>query len=308
MEYKIVEKITRGGSSRIFYRCKRGKDSYILVWDKDVYNYLKLQRHLSERGIAVPRVHWADERSRLLVMEDLGNDSLYELVRKTRSISPLYHAALDELVKLQVDGYAHAPVKRYYDYEHVKWEQQYFKKYFLRQCCKIPQKKLRAIDADLDALAERLIVQAKPWTNFLMHRDYQSQNIYIKNGKVKIIDFQSARIGPLTYDVAALLRDAYVTISEKREHAFITYYLACLKKKGIRLKEAEFLPLYHLTGLQRNMQALGAFANLSLNKDKVHFKEYIPRGLALLRSGLMKSPFKELLGICTDPKVMHCAV
>lgn len=308
MEYKIVEKITRGGSSRIFYRCRRGKESYILVWDKDVRNYLKLQRHLSERGIAVPQVHWADEHSQLLLMEDLGNDSLYELVRKTRSISPLYHAAIEALVKLQVDGYTYAPVKRYYDYEHVKWEQQYFKRYFLRQLCKIPPKRLQEIDADLESLAEELISKAKPWTNFLMHRDYQSQNIYIKNGKVKIIDFQSARIGPLTYDVAALLKDAYVTISEKQERAFIAYYLACLKNKGIKLKKREFLDIYHLTGLQRNMQALGAFANLSLNKKKVHFREYIPRGLALLRSGLLKSPFKDLLKTVTDPRVMKSAV
>ena len=308
MEYKIIEKITRGGSSRIFYRCTRGKESYILVWDEDVHNYLKLQRHLCERGIAVPEIHWADEHSHLLLMEDLGNDSLYELVRKTRSIYPLYYAALEALVKLQVDGYTHVPVHRYYDYEHVKWEQQYFKKYFLHQYCKIPQKKLREIDADLESLAKELISKAKPWTNFLMHRDYQSQNIYIKNGKAKIIDFQSARIGPLTYDVAALLKDAYVTISEKQERAFVNHYLACLKNKGIKLKKKEFSYIYHLTGLQRNMQALGAFANLSLNKNKIHFKKYIPRGLALLRLGLMKSPFKELLKIVTDPKVINSAV
>lgn len=303
MEYKIVEKITRGGSNRIFYRCKMGKETYILVWDRDIGNYLKLHKHLYDRKIAVPQIHWADEHSNMLLMEDLGNDSLYELVKRKKNIFPLYHAALKALVKLQLDGFTHAPVHNFYDFEHVRWEQEYFKKHFLVQYCKIPKKKLRVIDDDLNRLAEELIAKAKPWANFLMHRDYQSQNIYIKNGKAKIIDFQSARIGPLTYDLAALLRDAYVTISEKEERAFIDDYLACLKKKRIKPKKREFLYIYHLTGLQRNMQALGAFANLSLNKNKIHFKKYIPRGLKLLQSGLMRSPFEDLLKLVTSPAV-----
>lgn len=303
MEYKIVEKISLGGSDRIFYRVIKEKQTFILVWDKDMQTYLKLQKYLFERGIAVPEIHWSDEDANLLLIEDLGNDSIYELTKKRKNVILLYRAAINELIKLQIDGYTDAPIDVHYDYEHMKWEQEYFKEYFLHQFCEIPKTRLKRLDDELESLAKELIKKIEPWRNFLMHGDYQSQNIYIKGKKAKIIDFQSARIGPLTYDITALLRDPYVNISKQVERKLIDYYLVSLKKKGVRFKKREFLHLYYLTALQRNMQVLGAFANLSLNKNKVHFKEYIPRAIELIQDVLKKSEFKELLNIVNSPEV-----
>jgi hypothetical protein len=303
MEYKIVEKISLGGSDRIFYRVVKEKQTFILVWDKDIQTYLKLQKYLFERGIAVPEIHWSDEDANLLLIEDLGNDSIYELTKKRKNIILLYRAAINELIKLQIDGYTDAPIDVHYDYEHMKWEQEYFKEYFLHQFCEIPKTRLKRLDDELESLAKELIKKIEPWRNFLMHGDYQSQNIYIKGKKAKIIDFQSARIGPLTYDITALLRDPYVNISKQVERKLIDYYLVSLKKRGVRFKKREFLHLYYLTALQRNMQVLGAFANLSLNKNKVHFKEYIPRAIELIQDVLKKSEFKELLNIVNSPEV-----
>ena len=303
MEYKIVEKISLGGSDRIFYRVVKEKQTFILVWDRDIQTYLKLQKYLFKRGIAVPEIHWSDEDANLLLIEDLGNDSIYELSKKRKNIILLYRAAINELIKLQIDGYTDAPIDVHYDYEHMKWEQEYFKEYFLHQFCEIPKTRLKRLDDELESLAKELTKKIEPWRNFLMHGDYQSQNIYIKGKKAKIIDFQSARIGPLTYDITALLRDPYVNISKQVERKLIDYYLVSLKKKGIRFKKREFLHLYYLTALQRNMQVLGAFANLSLNKNKVHFKEYIPRAIELIQDVLKKSEFKELLNIVNSPEV-----
>ncbi len=303
MEYKIVEKISLGGSDRIFYRVIKEKQTFILVWDKDMQTYLKLQKYLFERGIAVPEIHWSDEDANLLLIEDLGNDSIYELTKKRKNIILIYRAAINELIKLQIDGYTDAPIDVHYDYEHMKWEQEYFKEYFLHQFCEIPKTRLKRLDDELESLAKELIKKIEPWRNFLMHGDYQSQNIYIKGKKAKIIDFQSARIGPLTYDITALLRDPYVNISKQVERKLIDYYLVSLKKRGVRFKKREFLHLYYLTALQRNMQVLGAFANLSLNKNKVHFKEYIPRAIELIQDVLKKSEFKELLNIVNSPEV-----
>jgi len=303
MEYKIIKKISIGGSDRIFYRCAKGKQTFILIWDRDIQTYLKLQKHLFDRKIAVPEIEWSDEDANLLLIEDLGNDSLYELAKKRKGIYPAYRAAIDELTKLQIDGYNDAPIDVYYDYEHIKWEQEYFKEYFLHQFCRIPKTRIKKIDDELELLAQEIIKKTEPWRNFFMHRDYQSQNIYIKNKKAKIIDFQSARIGPLTYDLTSLLRDPYVNISKEAERKLIDYYLKVLRKRGVRFKKREFINIYNLTGLQRNMQVLGAFANLSLNKNKVHFKKYIPRAVTLIQEALKKSEFKELFNIVTCPEV-----
>ena len=308
MEYKIIEKIGIGGSDRICYRCKKGNKSYILLWDNDLKHHLKMQKHLFSKGISVPEIHWVEEESSLILMEDLGNDSLYKLSRKRRSLISHYRAAIKALVKLQVDGYDDAPIKDHYDKEHIKWEQQYFKEHFLGQCCNVPRKNIKKLDADFEELTKELLKAVQPWSNFLMHRDYQSQNIFIKDRKAKIIDYQAARIGPLTYDLAALLRDSYVNIAPKMEKKLFEYYFECLKKKHIKFKKRQFLYAYALTALQRNMQALGAFANLWLNKDKVRFKEYIPRGLELLRAGLEKTNYQELYNCVMSAQVTEACL
>lgn len=304
MEYKIIEKITPGGSNRIFYRCLvRNKDTYILVWDQNLKDFLRLQKHLSDRNIAVPDVFWSDEASSLLLLEDLGKKSLYEMVKGKRGKIRLYKLVIKELVKLQIDGYVDAPIEEHYDVEHIKWEQTYFKKHFLRQFCGLKPKAIKKLEGEFDRLSKQVNRKIRPWKNFLMHRDFQSQNIYVRNDKVKIIDFQSARIGPLTYDLVSLLRDPYVRVTPIEEKKLIAYYLAMLKAKRIRIKKSEFNILYQLTGIQRNLQALGAYANLSMNEDKEQFRQYIPRGLSLLQGILKRSDFKKLYACVTDPEV-----
>ena len=304
--YKIIEEINTGGSDRRFFRCLKGERKYILIIDKDIQTYLRLQKHLFNRGVGVPKIYEIDKKTNLVIVEDLGEDSIYKLVAKNRrNIYQLYQPAIEELVKLQIDGFPNVPISVYYDYEHIKWEQDYFIRFFLHQFCRIPLQDLRTLNADFKHLAERLIEESRTISSFLMHRDYQSQNIYIKNGRVRIIDFQSARIGPLTYDLAALLKDPYVNIAKKLETKLIEYYLKCIRKRGVEIEKKKFLEIYQLTGLQRNMQVLGAFANLSLNKNKSHFKQYIPRGLKLLKAGLPNRRFKQLAKIVNTIKIKN---
>ncbi len=295
-KYEIVEVINTGGSDRKFFRVKKGNTTYILIEDPNIEQYIKILNHLYQKDVGVPEM--IISQSNRAIIEDLGRDSLYDFMHNKKSdYQRFYKLAIEELIKLQIDGYKDAPINLYYDEEHIKWEQDYFKNFFLKQFCKVSVQKLEEAEDDFKLLLENVVESIKPIANFLMHRDYQSQNIYIKNNKIRIIDFQSARIGPLTYDLASLLRDAYVDIDEKTEEYLIFYYLSCLKKRRIEISEGKFLKIYSLTAIQRNMQALGAFANLSLNKNKTQFKQFIPRGLELLRLGLRKTRFRKLFQI-----------
>ncbi len=297
----IIEEIHTGGSDRRFFRCHKDNKTYILVLDNDIKTYLALQRHLYNKGIAVPKVYLIDQKTNFILVEDLGKDSLWQMVTKRKKdITRLYKLAILELIKLQLDGYPKAPINLFYDYEHIRWEQEYFRNFFLHQYCKIAASKLKTLDDDFLRLAESIVDKTKPINNFLMHRDYQSQNIFMKDGRARIVDFQSARIGPLTYDLVSLLKDPYVMITKKNESHLINFYLDKLKRRGMELEKQRFLEIYKLTGLQRNMQALGAFANLTLNKNKTSFEKYMPRGLWLLKCGLKDSPFKQLLRIVTN--------
>ena len=170
------------------------------------------------------------------------------------------------------------------------------------QYCGFKEGDVKGLEDDFAKITTRLLETATPLSDYLMHRDFQSQNIYFKNRQIRIIDFQSARIGPLTYDLAALLRDAYVTIDIETENLLIEYYYSGIRKHGISIDWTRFFAAYELTCLQRNMQALGAFANLSLNKDKPQFARHIPRGVVLLQRGVAGKDFPQLRAIVLSIK------
>jgi aminoglycoside/choline kinase family phosphotransferase len=298
--YKLIQRLDTGGSDREFFRCTKDNNTFVMVYDQDIEYYVTLQNHLLNKGVPVPGLHSYDLGAKLMVQEDIGDVSLYLLSKSAREVTSTYRQAIDVLIKLQVDGRQSAPVQVYYDRVHIQWEQEYFKNCFLIQYAKISKSVLDDIDSDLRDLADQVLTLTQPLSDHLMHRDFQSQNIYVKAGKVRIIDFQSARIGPLTYDLAALLRDAYVHIDQVLEKELFTYYISKIQERGLQFNEKDFWHAYELTCLQRNMQALGAFANLSLNKGKDHFRQHIPRGLTLLRSGLEGKNLPHLEAVLTN--------
>lgn len=292
--YKLTRRLDKGGSERQFFRSTRDNQRFVVIHDQDIDPYIELYHHLFAKGIPVPKVYQYNLNEKLMIQEDLGDTSLFVLSKRDKNISGPYKQAIDALVKLQIEGRQSTPVKCKYDRDHIQWEQDYFRDFFLVQYCRISEAVLPDIVPDFQKLAGQVVTLTEPISDYLMHRDFQSQNIYIKDGQVRIIDFQSARIGPLTYDLAALLRDAYVHINAEQERELLRYYIEVIHKYGLDMSEKEFWPAYEVTCLQRNMQALGAFANLSLNKGKPHFGQYIRRGLELLKYGLQDKKFAAL--------------
>src|SRR5207245_4095769 len=90
----------------------------------------------------------------------------------------------------------------------------------------------------------------------LCHRDYHSRNLMLHDASLYIIDFQDARMGPDTYDLASLLRDSYVDISDRELEELIAYFLA-LKGCAHDTEADLFRRRFDLMALQRNLKALG---------------------------------------------------
>ena len=91
----------------------------------------------------------------------------------------------------------------------------------------------------------------------LCHRDYHSRNLMLRDGRLYIIDFQDARLGPDTYDLVSLLRDSYVDLPEQVVDELIAYFLALQGRSGGRART--FRRRFDLMALQRNLKALGTF-------------------------------------------------
>jgi aminoglycoside/choline kinase family phosphotransferase len=109
-----------------------------------------------------------------------------------------------------------------------------------------------------------------------VHRDFQSQNILLRNGQAYLIDFQGMRPGLAHYDMASLLYDPYVDLSDAERDELLEHY--CREKPG-----ADFMETLRLCAMQRLMQALGAYGFLGLVKDHKHFLQHIPKAVRSLR-------------------------
>jgi aminoglycoside/choline kinase family phosphotransferase len=131
----------------------------------------------------------------------------------------------------------------------------------------------------------------------LMHRDFQSRNIMIKNSNLYVIDFQGARMGPLQYDLASLLIDPYVDLPPDIQSRLLAY---CLKQltSQMTVTAAEFRRCYRYCCLTRNLQMLGAFGFLTRVKQKPYFEKYIPTAVRTLTDNLKQSHHKTLPGLC----------
>jgi hypothetical protein len=197
-------------------------------------------------------------------------------------VATLYREALAVLLRLQIDGAAgfdprrtHNPPR--YDVALMReWESGYFVRDLLVRHLGVDVPP--GLDGELVRLADRAAAAGAP---YLLHRDYQSQNLKIHLGRICVIDFQGARLGPPQYDLASLLLDPYADLPadlrrELRDHYLELYTARTHEDRGL------FLERYPLVAAHRLMQALGAYAFLGLQRGKPAFLAHIPVALRLL--------------------------
>jgi hypothetical protein len=121
----------------------------------------------------------------------------------------------------------------------------------------------------------------------LCHRDYHSRNLMLSQGQVYLIDFQDARMGPDTYDLASLLRDAYIDLNDIAVNELTAYFLAL---KGGGIDAADFRTRLDLMGLQRNLKAMGTFGYQTTARQNPVYIQYMPRTLRYVRDTLQRYP------------------
>src|SRR5213593_2720658 len=135
------------------------------------------------------------------------------------------------------------------------WEQNYFFENCLGRYFGVDNVKLGSL-ATLPAL-NQVAANLARLPRVLVHRDFQSQNIIIRNGLAYLIDFQGMRPGLAEYDVASLLYDPYVRLTEEERAELVTYYIERQMECGRDVRR-QFTDAFPMCAIQRLMQALGA--------------------------------------------------
>lgn len=285
--------IEKGGSSRSFYRVSSPEHSVILVRDlgekEENRHYASLARFLSSHDVPVPHVLGHSEEEGLLWLEDLGENDLWSFrnesweVRRALYESVLRGILLLHLIPLHATDVEGLHLQIAFDERLYRWEQEYFAEHCLGGLFGIPEDK-RASLISSEAM-QRLASGLADLPRQLVHRDFQSQNVLVRNGKAVFIDFQGMRPGLPHYDLASLFCDPYVTIAPEERFYLLEYYKKIVRESGAPLGP-EFDRIFWQCAVQRLMQALGAYGNLSLNLGKPHFITHVAPALTNLREAL----------------------
>ena len=282
-EVKIAP-IEKGGSDRKFYRVRCSSErSLILVKynleREENSHYVEIAQFLETHEIRAPRIYYHDADEGLVWLEDLGENDLFSyraepwLVRRA-----FYESALDEVRKLHrlpehvcVEMRRHLPAE--FNAALYLWEQNYFFENCLGRYFEVDKGNIDNVAAmpALQEIAKNLAERSR----VLVHRDFQSQNILLRNSQAYLIDFQGMRPGLAQYDLASLLYDPYVDLTEDERNELLEHY--CGEKP-----DQDFTETLRLCAMQRLMQALGAYGFLGLVKGHQHFLQHIPKAVSSL--------------------------
>lgn len=301
MEQVGLKPLAGDGSSRLFFKIIIADDgSYCGVLPAnenpekgmaEAHAAFKIGCHLTKRGISVPTIHGFDPENGFILFEDLGDTLLYdELDRKKKKhgedvweqFKETYKEIIELLLYMQISGSVRFDRKWCWDTQRydknlmLEKESGYFMQAFCQDFLGIKTFSAKLTD-EFKKLASR---SARQPAVYFLHRDFQTRNLMVYNGEIRIIDFQGGRLGPLGYDLASLLIDPYARIPYMVQQELLDHYQEHLCTYG--LDDLAFLKGYPCLALQRNLQILGAFAFLAKQRKKIFFKQFmLPATLSL---------------------------
>ena len=286
-----ITPIEKGGSDRKFYRvnCAPAQALILVKYNlerEENRHYVAIAKFLDAHRIHAPKIYYHDPDEGLIWIEDLGERDLFSyrveswLVRRA-----FYESALDEVARLhripeKASRAIRGDLPAEFNTALYLWEQNYFFENCLGRHFKIDNVRLAAL-ATLPVLAE-IAERLAGLPRVLVHRDFQSQNILLRNGQAYLIDFQGMRPGLAQYDLASLLYDPYVDLAGEERDELIAYYREQQLKNGMTVN-GEFDSTLRLCAMQRLMQALGAYGFLGLVKGHKQFLEHVPAAVKSLR-------------------------
>jgi aminoglycoside/choline kinase family phosphotransferase len=300
--YKTTEEniiqLPRSGSDRRYFRIFTGGGTIIGAYNPNLEEndaFVGFTRHFISRNLPVPELFYYLPERHIYFLKDLGDINLYSWLHNRTDMSEflpetkaLYRKILDSLILFQtrgIDGlnldlcYPH----RSFDRQSMMWDMNYFK-YMLLKLLAVPFNE-RILENDFNSLADYLLETGQ---DYFLYRDFQTANIMIVKGEPWFIDYQGGRKGAPQYDVASLLFDAKIPMSDSDRDELLDYYMEGFCAISGEDKN-KFRGYYAGFSMIRVMQALGAFGFRGLYERKPTFAESIVPGVKILNKIIIEA-------------------
>jgi aminoglycoside/choline kinase family phosphotransferase len=258
--------------------------------------FVNVQRYLSLNRLPVPDIVWDDSSHGFILLEDLGDVTLEAALQgaSPQQMAGWYRQVLDILLALQHPEHVASRAsciafRLAFDVEKLMWELDFFLTHMLKHLC---AQQLQPVDETaLRGQFWKITAMLARQPRVLTHRDYHSRNLMVRQDRLRVIDFQDARLGPCQYDLASLLYDSYVVLPADLRAALLTYYLEQkAMTDGHPLGRESFLLVFDYMCLQRHLKALGTFAFQTMVKRSSRYIEAIPPTLGYIQENLSRHP------------------
>ncbi|MEK6730819.1 MAG: phosphotransferase [Pseudomonadota bacterium] len=279
-----LQALAGDASFRRYFRLQLDHDSFIAVdspHDKEpFFPFIQIANIFKNLGLNVPHIFHTDETQGFLLISDFGN-KIYCNELNSKNADKLYHMAIHNLLIFQTYATESDVTLASFDQVWMLAELKNFSHWFLE--------KYLELDLPQDVLHntfDLLLQNANEQPKVFIHRDYHSKNLMLlPNNELGILDFQDAMIGPLTYDLASLLRDCYIDWPANQVLTWVkSYYQTAIKTKLFHASEQQFLRWFDLMGMQRHLKAIFIFARKQLRDNNDTYLQYIPRTLKYVQT------------------------
>jgi len=262
---------------------------------------------LAAAGIRVPQILEQDIERGFLLLSDLGQHTFLEVMSAANfpsaKVDTLFTTAIDMLVQLQ--SRCSTQQLPHYDEALLRRDLGLFDEWFLQRHLGLQITPARR--ALIDGLFAQLIKQVLSQPTCFVHRDFMPRNLMLDAaGETGLLDFQDAVAGPVSYDIACLFKDAFISWPEPRIRAWLFDYWHKARAAGVPVP-AEF-ERFHLDvdiiGVQRHLKVLGIFSRICLRDGKPGYLQDVPRFLDYLTTVAQRRPqlsaLSELLAMVVD--------
>ena len=252
---------------------------------EDCAPFVKIARLLAEAGVTAPEVLEWDAPNGFLLLDDLGRQTMLDVIDPAAPAAarPLYDQAIDALIRWQLAS--RPDMLPPYDRALLERELNLFPQWYIEQHRGIAvQGQLKErLKRSFKAIVESNLAAPSVY----VHRDFMPRNLMVTGGPaLGVLDFQDAVYGPITYDIASLMRDAFLSWEEDYVLDVTVRYWERARKAGLPVDDdfGAFYRAVEWMGLQRHLKVAGIFARLTLRDGKPRYLADAPRFIAYIRA------------------------
>lgn len=286
---KDIQPASQDASFRRYFRANTNAGTFIIMDappNKEPINtFIRAATDLAKYDVHTPYIHHVNQADGFLVLEDLGSrtylDELENYIEASANDSAqqqdhpstLYSQAINALIKIQ-SATGQQEIAPWPDYNEAKLieEMDLFDQWFLQQHLSVT---MSPQQSDVWQNLKSLLLgvcneQPKKW----VHRDYHSRNLMVtENNSPGVIDFQDMVFGPISYDLASLLKDCYIRWPREQQLSWLNEYYQSSERD---FSFAQLIRWFDLTGLQRHLKVLGIFCRLHYRDEKDQYLKDLP--------------------------------